>query len=575
MDRRLLDLWFVVRGARAALAPVVIVGIDYESLQRVGHRWPWPRSIHGRLVERLASAGASVVAFDVLFTEADPSSDGALALAAEAAGNVVWASTFDLAAQRGFDIRRHSGPTPALQVPSSVSGYVNLPFDPDGSVRRVQPFLHFGPRVLKSFAVVVADRHRREPLLHLSAAGARWPGPGGRAVRVEPDGSLLINFAGPPGSFPVVPYIRVLEGNVPPATFAGKIVLVGAAGGDADRFFTPFYSRLLPETSRPMDGVEIYANIIHMLLGGRFLARLEPAWALLAFLALGLAAGFSMSRHAWLTAGALLGAVAAALALAYVLFAAVDVWLPVAGMTVAAPVLWGALAFRGFVAERQEKEFVRSALERYVSPAVVEDLIARRIDPALGGTRRTVTVLFSDIRGFTGLSERIPPETLVQVLNRHFTAAAEIVFRHQGTLDKFVGDAVMAFWGAPVPQEDHALRAVRAALEMQTAARALDAELAEQLGAPLRIGIGINTGQAIVGHLGSPRRLGYTAVGDPVNLAARVEAMTREREADILVTQFTWELVKFHVEGEPLGILPVRGRQEPVAVYRVLGLRVS
>ena len=576
LDRTFLDLLFVARGDRRPAASVVIVGIDHESLERVGHRWPWPRTVHARLVRQLAAAGASVVAFDILFVDEEPQGDPELGAAAEEAGNVVWASIIGRADEQRFAITRHQGPVPALRVPSSTSGYVNFPFDPDGYVRRVQPFRQLGSQMLESFAGAVAGRHRREPLLHLSAGGTRWRGPTGAPVPVEPDGSLLVNFTGPPGAFATVPYIRVLEGQVPAGTFAGRIVLVGAVSAGVDRFFTPFYSRLLPDASRLMPGVEIHAHAVDMLLGGRFLARAGPAWMLLLLAAIGLAAALVVGWwRPWLAAAAFGGAVLACLGLAYGCFAALRVWVPIAGPLAGAAGAWGALAFQGLAGERREREFVRGALERYVSPEVVREVMERKIDLALSGRRQTITVLFSDLRGFTGLSERIPPEAVVEILNEHFTAASEIVLRHGGTLDKFIGDAVMAFWNAPVAREDHALRAVRAALEMQAAAEALDARLRDHLGERLQLGVGINTGAAVVGHIGSPQRLGYTAVGDPVNLAARVESLTREHDAVILITQFTYELVKFDVEAEPLGLVPVRGRKEPVAIYRVAGPGVA
>jgi len=573
IDRRLLDLYFLLRGERSGPSPVVIVAIDYESLQRSGHPWPWPRSLHARLIRELAAAGATVVAFDVLFLEADPAHDAQLASAAEDAGNIVWASSFVSTDQPSFHLTYHQRPVQKLQVPSTTFGYANLPFDSDGYVRRIPPFRNFGTEIFKSFAVVTAERYRREALLHQSGSGIRWPSRHGFTVPVERDGSLLINFHGPPASFPTVPYIRIIEGKVPAETFQGKIVLVGATVGP-DTFFTPFYSRWLPETSRLMSGVEIHANVVDMILRGDFLWRASSGWNLLVFLALGLGAGLlGVRQHPWLAAGSLVAAAVGCLLLGYLLFAGLNLWMGVAGPVMSLPIIWGTLAAYGYVAERKEKDFVRMTLERYVSPAVVQEVIEQGTDLALGGKRQTLTILFSDIRGFTGLSERIPPETVVEILSRHFTAASEIVLKHGGTLDKFIGDAVMAFWGAPTPREDHAFLAVKAALEMQAAAAELDASLRERLGERFRIGIGINTGDAIVGHTGSPQRMGYTAVGDPVNLASRVEGMTGELRAEILITQFTYELVKFYVEAEPLGVMPVRGRRDPVAIYRLMGLK--
>lgn len=574
LDRKLLDFYFVARGERETLSPIVIVAIDFESLQRVEHRWPWPRSIHAQLIRKLALAGAGVVAFDILFLDPDPAHDPDLARAAEAAGNVVWASTFVSTDQQRFQLNQHRTPTPALQVPSAGFGYVGLPFDPDGYVRRTVPFRHFGSQLYNSFDVVIAERYRRKPLFHQSGNGSRWRNSRGAWASVEKDGSLFINFTGPPATFPIIPYIRVLEGKVPPEALKDKIVLVGATTEAADSFFTPFYSRLLPETNRTMSGVEIHANTVNMYLEGEALERAGWAWTVLLFLIIGIiGSSLADQRRHWLTVSVLAAVLAAYLAAGYLLFATSNVWLAVAGPVVGAPLVWGALAFYGFIVERKEKHFVRSTLELYVNPAVVEEVISLGIDLAPGGKRRTLTILFSDIRGFTGLSERLSPEVMVDILNRHFTASSEIILNSRGTLDKFIGDAIMAFWGAPAPHEDHALVAVKAAIAMQAAAKELDKLLQARLGERFMIGVGINTGDAVVGHIGSPRRMGYTAVGDPTNLASRVESLTKEYQAEILITQTTYDLVKEHIEAESLGQVSVKGRKEPTAIYRVIGLK--
>ena len=574
LDPKLLDSFFVARGERDFLSPIIIVAIDYESLQRIEHRWPWPRSIHGQLVRKLASAGARVVAFDVLFLDPDPVHDPDLAKAAEDAGNVVWASMFINVDQQRFHLRQHRAPTQALQVPSTTFGYVGLPFDPDGYVRRMDPFRRLDSQALKSFDLVIAERYRGHPILSLSADGTRVRGPNDSPIPSEKNGNLLINFSGPPATFPIIPYIRVLEGKTPPEIVSGKIVLVGATTDPADSFFTPFYSRLSPEMRGTMSGVEIHANAVNMLLGGEYLEGAGRVWNFLLFLMLGLALSFiATQRRIWLTAGLLMLVLAVFWFAGYLAFAMYDLRLAVAGPMASAPILWGGLAFYNFLVERKEKNFVRSTLELYVSPAVVQEVISRGIDLAPGGKRQTITILFSDVRGFTGLSERLSPEAMVEILNQHFTASSEIILNSGGTLDKFIGDAIMAFWGAPAPREDHALAAVKAAIAMHTAAKELDKIVQARWGEQFRIGIGINTGDAVVGHIGSPRRMGYTAVGDPTNLASRVEGLTKDYQAEILITQATYELVKDRIEAEPLGHVAVKGRKEPTAIYRVIGLK--
>jgi adenylate cyclase len=574
LDRKLLDFYFVTRGERETLSPIVIVAIDFESLQRVEHRWPWPRNLHAQLIRKLASAGARVVAFDILFLDPDPAHDPDLARAAEAAGNVVWASTFVSADQQQFQVSQHLPPTQVLQVPSATFGYAGLPFDPDGYVRRMLPFRRFGSQIFKSFSVAVAERYRNEPLSPPSTEGKQSGNGRVGLVPTERDGSVRINFSGPPATFPIIPYVRVLEGKILSDAVKDKIVLVGATTEAADSFFTPFYSRLLPETSRTMPGVEIHANAVDMFLQGHSLRRTGSAWSFLLFIILGLTAGLLVGqRRPWLTISLLATVLTTYLILGYVLFSSFDLWLEAAGPVACAPLVWGGLAFYGFIVERKEKHFVRSTLELYVNPTVVEEVISLGIDLAPGGKRRTLTILFSDIRGFTGLSERLSPEVMVDILNQHFTASSEIILNSGGTLDKFIGDAIMAFWGAPTPREDHALAAVKVALAMQAAARELDKIVEAQWGEQFRIGVGINTGDAVVGHIGSPRRMGYTAVGDPTNLASRVEGLTKEYQSDILITQATYDRVKDEIEAESLGQVPVKGRKETTAIYRVIGLK--
>ena len=285
LDRRLLDLFFLARGERVHVSPVVIVAVDYESLLASEHRWPWPRSVHAQLLGKLTAAGAAVVAFDVLFLDPDPAQDAQLAAAA-AVGNVVWASSFMNVQTQGFALTQHRPPLPSLQAASPSFGYVNLRFDPDGSVRRVAPFLNAGGATLKSFAVATAERFRRRELLQPTANGLRAPAHGGRRVPAEADGTLLINFAGPPDTFTTVPYTRVLDGRVASDAFKDKIVLVGAAVESGDAFFTPFYSKLLPETRKLMPGVEVHANVIDMVLRGQYLTR--AGWPFILALWLGL-----------------------------------------------------------------------------------------------------------------------------------------------------------------------------------------------------------------------------------------------------------------------------------------------
>jgi adenylate cyclase len=206
-----------------------------------------------------------------------------------------------------------------------------------------------------------------------------------------------------------------------------------------------------------------------------------------------------------------------------------------------------------------------------VSREVAQEILERGEDIALGGTRRRITVLFTDIRGFTSLSERLRPEEVVEILNGFFTRLSIPILRHKGTLDKFIGDAIMAFWGAPLSHGEDAVRAVGAALEMLRDAEAMSGELEGRYAVRLEIGVGISTGEAVVGNIGSPERMGYTAIGDTVNIAARLQDLTKEYKSPLLISHTTYEEVKYSFATERVGFVPVKGRTEPVGIYRVLG----
>jgi len=224
-----------------------------------------------------------------------------------------------------------------------------------------------------------------------------------------------------------------------------------------------------------------------------------------------------------------------------------------------------------FVREERLKAVARRSLERYVSVEVAKEILERGDEVELGGIRRRITVAFCDIRGFTTLSEHHSPEEVVDLLNRFFTRISDPILRHGGTLDKYIGDAIMAFWGAPVARQDDPIRAVRCALDMLRESAAFSAELEAQGKAPLSVGIGINTGWAIVGNIGSPARMGYTAIGDTVNIASRLQDLTKEHRAELLISHTTFEEIDDLFEAERIGLVPVKGRTEPVGIYKVLG----
>jgi adenylate cyclase len=359
---------------------------------------------------------------------------------------------------------------------------------------------------------------------------------------------------------------QVLENvrpEVPPDTFRGKIVIVGvAAEGLRDVFVTPFAEGRMP-------GAEVHANAIDAWREGRALVPLAPSRG--ALVAIGLAAlvgGAGALASAWFTAGIALVSAAIYLWFNIRQFAAGSWWplaVPLTAMLIA---FVADLSWQYFV-EGREKRKVKRLFSRYVARSVYEQLLADPTRAKLGGTRRHMTVLFSDMRGFTALSEKGQPEDIVSQLNDYFTRMVKVLFEHQGTLDKFVGDMVMALFGAPLDDEAHAEHAVQTALAMVRALDVLNAEW-ESFGLPrLDIGIGINSGDMVAGNIGSDTIMSYTVIGDAVNLGARLESLNKEYGTRIIISEATRALLKGQYDIRPLGSVTVKGKSQPVAIFEV------
>jgi adenylate cyclase len=262
-------------------------------------------------------------------------------------------------------------------------------------------------------------------------------------------------------------------------------------------------------------------------------------------------------------------------ALACALFRWQNLWVPLAG-----PVISGVFAFTGstltrYATEGREKRRYRRTLTKYLSPQLVETIMQDFSWESLRAEKRTLTVLFSDIRGFTSISEKLAPEAVVRTLNEHLNMMVSIIFKHGGTLDKFVGDCVMAFWGAPLPQPNHAERAARAALEMIEGLEKLNQKWQSEGRPILKIGVGINTGEMLFGNIGSEQRMDFTVIGDSVNLGSRLESSTKELQASIVISDATYQWIRDQAEVRPLGEISVKGKEHKIVVYELLGMKDS
>ena len=340
-------------------------------------------------------------------------------------------------------------------------------------------------------------------------------------------------------------------------------MIVGvAAEGLRDVFVTPFAEGRMP-------GAEIHANVIDAWRAGRSLAPRSAASGAAAAIGLAAAAGAAGAlASAWITGGVPVSVALACLWFNIGQFAA-GTWCPLAVPLVAIAIAFVAdLSWQYFV-EGREKRKVKRLFSRYVAKNVYEQLLADPSRARLGGTRRHMTVLFSDMRGFTALTEKGKPEHIVSQLNDYFTRMVKVLFDHQGTLDKFVGDMVMALYGAPLDDPDHAEHAVQTALAMVRALDVLNAEW-ESFGLPrLDIGIGINTGDMVAGNIGSEAIMSYTVIGDAVNLGARLESLNKEYGTRIIISDATRAQLKGQYDIRPLGSVTVKGKSQPVAIFEV------
>jgi adenylate cyclase len=607
---------------------IVLVEINdatIRELQEIAGRWPWPRAISALLIDYLHRGAPKAIAVDIGFWEREREasyplmgedytaerSDRDLAEAVKRAGNVILlADAVDPGLVEGevpqkpwdappFRLGEEAEPRPVITLPyeelaAAAAGFGHnfLAIDRDGPARRQPPFVRKDTRVMPSLgmaAVLLADgykpeeivgdgrdiriRGRRIPLVHDQVRDVRDPS------KTHDQASMLINYLAPALVGGVRPYPgyeirhllisegRLREGEQPivdPAVFKDKIVFVGlTASGLLDVFQTPLGRGSMP-------GIQLHASVADSVRQHLLLAP-APAWTAVAAVAVGAIATGVMSALLpfWFAAA---GAALLIAAWTGTSLAAFDrgLWLAFAQPVLATAVaLFAGTAYRYFV-EDAEKRKVSRLFGRYVSRDVYKQLMAHPDLAELGGARREMSVLFSDLRGFTTITEKGEPEALVEQLNEYFTRMVEIVFRNGGTVDKFVGDMVMALFGAPVDDVNHADAAVTTAVEMVRELGELNRRWAAEGRVQLDIGIGINSGEMIAGNIGSSAIMSYTVIGDNVNLGARLESLNKEYHTRIIISEATRGRLARTYEVRPLGDVVVKGKTRPVEIFEVV-----
>jgi adenylate cyclase len=554
-----LERFFELRGARQPTAPIVIIAIDEASFIELDQQWPFPRAMHAQLLRTLASAKPLAIGVDLIFdvpSARGPDDDAALGAAVAMAGNVVLGAATKTE-NIGFAERTDSNlPLPVIRRGAAAVGPVNLDQDVvDGHVRRAPLRVQVGQDMEPGF----------DAQLHRLVRAAGFP----TRPLPEHSGNVLINFNGPPRTFPWVPYYRLFkregqpEAEAPAELFRGKIVLIGPTTDVLHDVFPTAFARGIDQ----MPGVEIHANVLETYIRGNRIHEV-PRWisTMLAAAAALVGAALVVRLHAAraLVTAALVWAVLTILA--YVGFVYFDVWMRGMAGTLGLVLGYGATVVDNFVREQREKR----RLSQFFSPEVLREVVRHRDENSLGSSRRLVTVLFSDIRGFTSLSERLQPEQVAEMLREYLTEMTEIVFRHGGTVDKYIGDCVMALYNVPFEDPDHAVNAVRTGLDFQEKTLEVSRRWEQKLGITIRNGVGINTGEAVVGTMGSRQRLEYTAIGDTINLGARLESITKEYGISIIISEFTHAYLKDGFMTRELGEVTVKGKTKPVKIFGVL-----
>jgi adenylate cyclase len=557
-DLRFSDL----RGAIPPSPDIAIVAIDDKSIAELG-RFPWSRTQYVPLLERLSSAGAKAVLFDAFFSEREtPAADRAFAAAIKKAGNVVLAVPFSLDKELHVTGGTHS--LPEIERAAEGIGHINLLPEDDGVNRRNMLLVEADGKLVPSLGLMGA----------MAALGEKEfvPGPfeiglGKKHIPVEEDYSMWINYTGKPGIYPRYSFTDIVHGRVAPALLKGKVVFIGATAlGVYDMRVTPF--------DKNSPGVEIHATVADDIISGRFIRRtgLEALFDMALIVVLGVAA-FYLTMHLRLHVAipAVFVLAAGYIWLSYWIFLQGHwvsmIYPPLAAMVALS--IGG--SFRYLVLDRSARE-MRTMFSSYLSPKLVDRLEKEHEVVRIGGDNKEVTVLFTDIKGFTTFSESRPPQEVVARLNEYLDAMVQVIDRFDGTVDKFIGDGIMFYWGAPLAQPDHAKLAIACVLEMKKEMARLNAKWREEGVEPFSIRGGAQSGDVVAGNVGSlGKKMEYTLIGDTVNQSARFESAAKYYGVDFLIGERTYQLTRDAYLYRELDKVRVVGKQIPVTIYELLG----
>ncbi len=610
-----IDYRFQTRGVVRDLASnpdVIILEISDDAIKALPKKFPWPYNYYAHLITNLERAGAKIIAFDIIWdTPAGPEQKldyDSLWNVIHRYRNIVLSGRVDINIGMGkYSVKKYSDNyNNIFYGADSLIGIVNIRNDRDGIFRRYQPFTYINGKQVPTFSIAVLKAYYGIPAdseLTFDSHAFHFQN---HSIPNSDGTSTILNYYGPTRTFKYLQFSDVMDdhefktrdeltlgtdintfddsdfGYLKTNIFKNKIILVGSS--------LPEFKDLLPvplnNSSRAGDnltnGVEVHATMVQNVLDG-FYIQYPPPWIEISItFLLGFLIIFGVLKIAkWKTQHPFLIELAAIIFLiAFItgLFFG-TLWLFIAHSILAQFVgpcftivscYLGASAYR-YYDERKQKLKIKEMWGHYLSPVVVNEIIADPKKLRLGGEQRELTVLFSDIEEFTTFSEKITPEELVTVLNEYLNAMMFIIMQNNGTFDKSVGDAIMAFWGAPIPQKEHAINACLTALEMQLALISMREKWIAEGKSPIKMRVGINTGLMVVGNMGGAERFNYTVMGDSVNLGSRLEGANKQYGTSIMISESTYLQAREYIRVRELDLLVVKGKTEPIRVYELIG----
>ena len=629
LELKTYDLRVFLRTKKYDFDNLIIVDIDDYSIEKLGRFRDWPRWYYASVIDYLTTEKVKVIGVDMLLPEPDTISDfliniyqekkekqikeelqsrGIHANSREIIDIVLSNLGFDEELMRSIkksrrvvlplaiikssdvvegDFRnarefsykfpykiRSSLPQGAgIVVPTKTLiqgvrdiGVVNTDSDIDGIIRRIPLFYRFKRDIYPSFSFITFLHALRLEKKKIEIIPGKYAKLDNYTIPVDEEARMLINFLGKPFSFRYISFYDVLKRRVGKGFFKGKIVLIGSSAVALTDL------KPTPASRNMMSGSEIHANALYTLMNRCFIHYPTIPVTLLLVLTLSIITTYLASKlKPWISLILTIIVFISFLVTCDILFDIKNIWLEIVRPSYALVFSYiVAIGYRYTISERSKRE-LRRMFDRYVSTEIVEKIISNPLQLKLGGERKDITVLFSDIRGFTSMSESMEPEAVVSILNDYLTAMTDIIFSWGGTIDKFIGDAIMAVFGAPIPYEDHTYRATKAALGMREVLKKLWEKWEKEGKHTFDIGISISSGVAIVGNIGSVRRTEYTAIGDIVNLGAKIEPLNKEFNTHILITESVYERIKEKAKAVEIGEVKVRGKKQKVRLFELVG----